>query len=120
MQESSGKRVMGLAKNAIATKVAVPPHLLFQVPQQWSLAEAASVPIAYLTSYYALIMRGQVRKGMRVLVHSGTGAVGLAAIRICLYRGAEVIITPCLLIPCLLKPEFAGDGSSTFHSPSVP
>ena len=37
------------------------------------------------------VMRGQLRAGMRVLVHSGTGAVGLAAIQICLSRGAEVM-----------------------------
>lgn len=35
-------------------------------------------------------MRGRMTKNSKVLIHSGTGAVGLAAIRIALYRGAEV------------------------------
>jgi NADPH:quinone reductase-like Zn-dependent oxidoreductase len=48
------------------------------------------VPVAYLTAYYALLMRGGMRSGQRVLVHSGTGAVGLAAIRIARFRGCEV------------------------------
>ena len=82
---------MGAAKNAISNKVAIPRQFIFRVPQHWSMAEAASVPIAYMTCYLALVMRGQLRAGMRVLVHSGTGAVGLAAIQICLSRGAEVM-----------------------------
>ena len=48
------------------------------------------MPTAYMTAYYSLVMRGRLRRGMRVLIHSGTGAVGLAAIQICLTRGAEV------------------------------
>ncbi len=47
------------------------------------------MPVAYLTAYYALLMRGGMRAGQRVLVHSGTGAVGLAAIRIARFRGCE-------------------------------
>jgi D-arabinose 1-dehydrogenase-like Zn-dependent alcohol dehydrogenase len=47
-----------------------------------------------MTAYYSLVMRGRLRKGMRVLIHSGTGAVGLAAIQICLRRGAEVKSSP--------------------------
>ncbi len=97
---------MGFAKDAISTRVAVPLHVIFDVPEQWSLAEAASVPTAYLTSYYALIMRGQLRQGMRVLVHSGSGAVGLAAIQICLSRGAEVSHGSATLKHCNSCPAF--------------
>ena len=57
------------------------------------------MPVAYLTAYYALVMRGGLEKGHRVLVHSGTGAVGLAAIRICLHRGCDVSHT------CLIRKE---------------
>lgn len=63
---------------------------LWDVPPNWSLKDAATVPVAYLTAYYALVMRGRMTKNSKVLIHSGTGAVGLAAIRIALYRGAEV------------------------------
>ena len=63
---------------------------VWEIPKWWSLRDAATVPVAYLTAYYALVMRGGLDKGQKVLVHSGTGAVGLAAIRICLHRGVEV------------------------------
>ena len=92
MQEGTGKRVMGSAKNALATKIVTRADLTWEVPQHWSLAEAATVPTAYMTAYYSIVMRGRLRKDMRVLIHSGTGAVGLAAIQICLNRGAEVIL----------------------------
>ena len=84
------KRVMGSAMNAIATKLATRRDLVWEVPETWSLADAATVPTAYMTAYYALVMRGRLAKGMRVLIHSGTGAVGLAALRLCFSRGAEV------------------------------
>ncbi|KAK9803549.1 hypothetical protein WJX73_007935 [Symbiochloris irregularis] len=90
---TGGRQVMGSAINALATKVITRPNLLWDVPNDWSLAEAATVPTAYMTAYYALVMRGRLRSGMRVLIHSGTGAVGLAAIQICLHRGAEVFVT---------------------------
>ena len=65
---------------------------VWEIPKWWSLRDAATVPVAYLTAYYALVMRGGLEKGHRVLVHSGTGAVGLAAIRICFHRGCEVSV----------------------------
>ena len=94
MQESTGKRVMGSAKNAMATKIVTRKDLTWEVPDHWSLAEAATVPTAYMTAYYAVVMRGQLRKGHRVLIHSATGAVGLAAVQISLNRGAEVCCCP--------------------------
>ena len=81
---------MGVAQNAIATQVSTPAYLLWDVPVAWSLAEAATVPVAYATAYYALLIRGRLRPDFSVLIHSGSGAVGLAAIQICLSRGCEV------------------------------
>ena len=81
---------MGSAKNAMATKIVTRRDLTWVVPDHWSLAEAATVPTAYMTAYYSIIMRGRLRAGHRVLIHSATGAVGLAAVQICLNRGAEV------------------------------
>jgi fatty acid synthase len=85
---------MGVAQNAIATQVSTPAYLLWNVPATWSLAEAATVPVAYATAYYALLIRGRLRANFSVLIHSGSGAVGLAAIQICLSRGCEVLPNP--------------------------
>lgn len=81
---------MGSAINAIGTKVITRENLLWEVPESWSLAEAATMPTAYMTAYYSVVMRGRLKKGQRILIHSGTGAVGLAAIQLSLSRGGEV------------------------------
>lgn len=56
-------------------------------------AQAATVPVAYATAYYALSVRGRMRRGEAVLVHAGTGGVGQAAIAIALHAGCTVYTT---------------------------
>lgn len=78
---------------ALATDVKVRQEFLWPVPRNWTLAEAATVPVAYTTAYYALVVRGRIYRGERVLIHSGSGAVGQAAIRIALSYGCDVFTT---------------------------
>ncbi|OEV06458.1 zinc-binding dehydrogenase, partial [Streptomyces oceani] len=59
----------------------------------WSFAQAASVPIVFLTAYYALVDLGGVRAGERVLVHAAAGGVGSAAVQLGRHLGAEVFGT---------------------------
>ncbi|KAH9365922.1 hypothetical protein HPB48_015002 [Haemaphysalis longicornis] len=89
-----GRRVMGMvAAQGMATAVAADPVFLWEVPDSWSLEEASTVPVAYSTAYYALIVRGNVRPGETLLVHSGSGDVGQAAISIALSMGCTVFTT---------------------------
>uniref|UniRef100_A0A0N4ZB91 Fatty acid synthase n=1 Tax=Parastrongyloides trichosuri TaxID=131310 RepID=A0A0N4ZB91_PARTI len=89
-----GKRLMGiLPAQALATSVIVDTEYAWEVPDNWTLAEAATVPVVYATAYYALIMRGQIQKGDTVLIHGGSGGVGQAAIAIALAYGCEVYTT---------------------------
>jgi NADPH:quinone reductase-like Zn-dependent oxidoreductase len=55
--------------------------------------EAACVPTVFLTSYYALHTVARLRRGERVLIHTATGGVGLAALQIARWLGAEVYTT---------------------------
>uniref|UniRef100_A0A0N5CAY3 Fatty acid synthase n=1 Tax=Strongyloides papillosus TaxID=174720 RepID=A0A0N5CAY3_STREA len=90
----NGKRLMGiLPAQALATTVVVDTDYSWEVPENWTLAEAATVPVVYATAYYALVMRGQIKKGERVLIHGGSGGVGQAAIAIALSYGCEVFTT---------------------------
>ena len=57
------------------------------------MQQAATVPVAYLTAYYSLIVRGRLCAGKSLLIHSAAGAVGLAAINICMHRGVDVYVT---------------------------
>jgi len=63
------------------------------VPDNWSLEDAATVPCVYATCYIALYYRGKMKKGNKVLIHSGTGGVGQAAIHLALHEGCEVFTT---------------------------
>jgi NADPH:quinone reductase-like Zn-dependent oxidoreductase len=78
-----GERVFGVTRfGGYASQVCVPRAQLFRVPSAWSHAEAATFPTVHLTAYYALRQVLRTRPGERVLVHSGAGGVGLAALQL--------------------------------------
>ncbi|XP_061378336.1 fatty acid synthase [Danaus plexippus] len=93
-RSSDGKRVMGiLAARGLATTVMADKDFMWEVPAKWSMEEAATVPVAYATAYYALVVRGRMKRGESVLVHAGSGGVGQAAIAIALHAGVTVFTT---------------------------
>ncbi|GFT94626.1 fatty acid synthase [Trichonephila clavipes] len=93
-EDGTGKRVCGFAPaRAMATSILADPEYCFNVPDNWTLEEAATVPIVYATCYYALIMRGKLQKGESILIHSGTGGIGIAAITIALSMNCEIFTT---------------------------
>ena len=92
--DQSGRRVMGLLPaKGLATVVDAHKNYLWPVPDHWTLEQAATVPVAYATAFYSLVVRGNIRSGETVLIHSGSGAVGQAAISIALSRGCRVLTT---------------------------
>ncbi|MGW5454378.1 type I polyketide synthase [Nocardia sp. NPDC003979] len=66
------------------------------VPAHWSHTQAAGAPIVFLTAYHALVELAEVKPGMRVLIHSAAGGVGMAAVRIATMLGAEIYATASL------------------------
>lgn len=93
-RDPQGRRVMGMVDaKGMATAVAADPGFVWEVPESWSLEEASTVPVAYSTAYYALIVRGNMRPGETLLIHSGSGGVGQAAIAIALSMGCTVYTT---------------------------
>ncbi|MGW9214397.1 SDR family NAD(P)-dependent oxidoreductase, partial [Embleya sp. NPDC055664] len=87
-----GDRVLGLFPAFGQTAVA-DVRTLVQVPDGWSWEQAASVPVAFLTAYHGLSALGRLGAGESVLIHAGTGGVGMAAVRIARHLGAEVFAT---------------------------
>ncbi|TPQ23052.1 zinc-binding dehydrogenase, partial [Streptomyces sporangiiformans] len=66
---------------------------LARIPEGWSYEQAASLPIVFLTAYYGLKDLGGLEQGQTVLVHSAAGGVGMAAMQLARYFGAEVFAT---------------------------
>lgn len=68
-------------------------NFLWSVPKKWSLRQACTVPLVYTTAYYALVIRGSIRTGDRVLIHQGETPLGQAAIAVALEHHCEVFAT---------------------------
>jgi NADPH:quinone reductase-like Zn-dependent oxidoreductase len=72
-------------------------------PKSLSFTEAASVPLAALTAWQALVDTGNIQSGQTVLIHGGSGGVGSFAIQIAKAHGARVIATASTANQDLLK-----------------
>lgn len=62
-------------------------------PTALNMEEAASIPLVGLTAWQALIEKGQLGKGQKVLIHAGSGGVGTFAIQLAKHVGATVATT---------------------------
>jgi NADPH:quinone reductase-like Zn-dependent oxidoreductase len=62
-------------------------------PERLTMEEAASIPLVGLTAWQALIERGNLKKGQKVLIHAGSGGVGTFAIQLAKHVGATVATT---------------------------
>lgn len=88
-----GDRVMTASCDTFATYVRFPAQGAIPVPADMSFEEAASMPLIFLTAYYALVTAGQLVRGESVLIHAAAGGVGQAAIQIAQSVGAEIFAT---------------------------
>jgi putative PIG3 family NAD(P)H quinone oxidoreductase len=90
----TGDRVMGLVGGgAQAELVTVQQDEALAIPESLSYAEAAAIPEAFLTAYDALVTRGRLGAGERVLIHAVGSGVGTAAAQIARHLGATVLGT---------------------------
>ncbi len=87
-----GDRVAAMAKSgAWAQVAAAAPLVTFRIPEAMSFDEATALPVNYQTSYFGLMVRGQLQRGETVLVHGAAGGVGTAAVQIARAAGSTVI-----------------------------
>jgi NADPH:quinone reductase-like Zn-dependent oxidoreductase len=92
-----GQEVFGMndwyAQGATAEFCSAPPSAIAPKPARLTHVEAASIPIAALTAWQGLFDRAQLQAGQRVLIHGGAGAVGVFAIQLARWRGAQILTT---------------------------
>jgi NADPH:quinone reductase-like Zn-dependent oxidoreductase/acyl carrier protein len=88
-----GDRVMGLVSSGFGPVGVTDRRLLARIPDGWSFAQAATVPIAFLTAFYGLRDLAGVQPGERLVVHAAAGGVGMAAVQLAQHWGVEVFGT---------------------------
>ncbi|MFI6315476.1 NADP-dependent oxidoreductase [Nocardia fusca] len=76
-----------------AERIAVAEADLARRPESVGVEEAASLPLVALTAWQALVERGNVQPGQKVLVHAGAGGVGSIAIQLAKHLGATIATT---------------------------
>ena len=88
-----GDRVMAFAPGSLSTRVVTIAEAVAPIPPETSFAEAATIPVTFVTAIYALGHLAKLVPGEHVLIHTASGGVGLAAIQYAKQRGAVVIAT---------------------------
>ncbi|MGK7873491.1 MAG: NADP-dependent oxidoreductase [Xenococcaceae cyanobacterium] len=78
---------------AYAEYIAVRENEVAHKPQTVSFAEAASVPLAGITAWEAVINNGQIKEGQSILIHAASGGVGSLAVQLAKWKKAYVIAT---------------------------
>lgn len=86
--------ILGLmSKGGYAEYVAVPARNVIRKPTNLSFEESASYPLTFLTVWNALVDKGGIAPGSRVLIWGGSSGVGVAGIQVAKLFRAFVIAT---------------------------
>ena len=94
IERKVGERVVTLhGDGSHATKRAVSAAMAWLIPDGVSTRDAACVPVAFGTAFECLFTAGDLQPGQTVLIHAGSGGVGMAAIQMARLAGATVIAT---------------------------
>jgi NADPH:quinone reductase-like Zn-dependent oxidoreductase len=92
-----GQEIYGMndwfADGATAEYCVTRPEWIASKPRRLPFAEAASVPIGALTAWQGLFDRVKLQRGETVLIHGGSGAVGVFAVQLARRHGAHVVTT---------------------------
>lgn len=88
-----GMDVIAIEGPCLGARVTVNASSVVRKPPHLPWEQAAGLGISFLTAYYALHRLGRLRRGESVLIHAATGGVGLAAVQVAQWLGAEVFAT---------------------------
>jgi acyl transferase domain-containing protein/NADPH:quinone reductase-like Zn-dependent oxidoreductase/acyl carrier protein len=89
----AGDRVAAMHPGAFHAFAVVPACKANRIPDDVTFDEAAARPSVFATAWYGLHRLSGLGPGERVLIHSATGGVGLAAIAVARHLGAEIYAT---------------------------
>ena len=90
---SVGDAVIGYGAGSLASHVTLPAVTAMHKVSDLPFQAAVTMPVAFLTAWYALQQLGRIRQDKSVLIHSATGGVGLAALQVAWNAGAKIFVT---------------------------
>ncbi|KAH8596055.1 putative polyketide synthase [Bisporella sp. PMI_857] len=90
-----GDRIMTVGANSVgmATVIRRPAQLCIKIPDQLSDEEAATMPLVYVTILLFPVERWKLSKGQSILIHSAARGIGICAIHVAKWLGAEIYAT---------------------------
>ena len=88
-----GDRVVGFGPCSFANRLVTNANAVAKIPDGMSFEAAATIPSTFFTVYYALHHLARLEPGEKVLIHGAAGGVGIAAIQIAKWCGAEIYAT---------------------------
>ncbi len=88
-----GDEVIGFGHFTLASSVVTKADFVIKKPERFSMTEAATFPIAYLTVLYSLEYMARLQEGEKILIHAAAGGIGLTAVQYAQLIGAEIFAT---------------------------
>ena len=80
---------------ALAELMVADARMAARKPAAWSMEEAASLPLVWVTACLALLERTRIAPGSTLLIQGGTGGVGMAAIQLAAARLDATVCATC-------------------------
>lgn len=88
-----GDQVVGFGPSSFGNRVVTQASAISHIPPGMSFESAATIPSTFFTVYYALRHLARLQPGEKVLIHGAAGGVGIAAIQLAKWIGAEIYVT---------------------------
>ncbi|PLB55540.1 putative polyketide synthase [Aspergillus steynii IBT 23096] len=90
-----GDRIMliGCESVEMATVINRSASLCVKIPDQLTDEKAATMPVVYITVLMFLVEKWKLEKGQSILIHSAAGGVGICAMNVAKWIGAEIYAT---------------------------
>lgn len=87
-----GDRVVAVLTRSFRSVATIDEGFAVKIPAGFGM-DMAAVPVVYLAAFHGLIGIANLQRGERVLIHHASGGLGMAAIEIARWRGAEIYAT---------------------------
>ncbi|XP_043463802.1 fatty acid synthase-like [Leptopilina heterotoma] len=91
--DSQGNRLMGIVRNTALSNYITPDNdFTWKIPDNWSMEDAATVPLAYATAYSALMIKGELQTKEKIFIYNGACSNGQAIVNLALDITSQVFV----------------------------